>query len=190
MTIYSFDDIIRMPKSIHSVPLSPTGEYTIPLWRPVSWIGFAYFLVVELLFVIASKIPVLNVLSESFAPLAYYVVFPIGVVWLAFKIELEGLKPHTWALAYLLYLRRPKRTLAGRAMTAEGEKISYTGRVRILWDLNAPRLQRGWVTGGHIVTTVPARFTHAIFHRSQVIAPDERGRAVDHEVQGKLQVRP
>jgi hypothetical protein len=191
VTIYSFDDVIRMPKSIHSVPLTPTGDFNIPLWRPVPWIAFIYFIAVELVFVIAAKVPVLDLLSQSFAPAVYYFVFPVGVVWFAFKVELEGLKPHAWVLAYLLYLRRPKRVLGGDAVTAVGEAVAYSGRVRIWWDLDAPRLHDGWVTGGRVRTTVPVRFAYALRHRKQVIRPDDdRGRLADHEVEGRLQVRP
>jgi hypothetical protein len=189
VTIFSFDDVIRMQKRIHAIPLTPTGEYTIPLPRSVPWIGFVYWIVTLLIFIVAAKVPVLDVVSESFAPLVYYGGFPIAVVWLAFNVELEGLKPHAWALVHLRYLRRPKRTLAGRAVPAEGEKISYSGRASFSWDLNAPRLHRGWVKGGRVVTTVPVRFTFSLRHRRQVIAPSARGRLADHDVESKLQVR-
>lgn len=191
MTIYSFDDVLRAPKSIHSVELTPGGQTKIALWRPVPWIGFLYFVVVELLFVVATHVPVLDVVSEVFAPLVYYVAFPIGVVWLALHVELDGRLPHLWALSYLLYLRRPKRTLAGRRVDAAGTRTDYSGRVRVWWDLHAPRLQHGWVVGGRVSTTVPARFTHALWHTHQVVvADDERAPVVDHVVRERLQVRP
>lgn len=190
MTIHSFEEVIRAPKSIHSIPLTPTGGHSIPLWRPVTWISFIYFCGLVFAFAIAAKVPGLDLLSKSFRPVVYYTVFPAGIVWLAFYTELDGLQPHVWFLSYLRYLRRPKRTLCGQALLADGDKTSYGGRVKIWWDLNSPRLHHGWIAGGRVTTTVPVRFTHAIFHRHQVMVPDDdRGPTVDHEVQGKLQVR-
>lgn len=189
MTIHSFDDVLRAAKSIHSVELTPGGT-KIPLWRPVSWISFLYFAVVEIVFVLAARVPVLDVVSQMFAPLVYYVAFPVGVVWLAFRVELDGRAPHLWAISYLLYMRRPKRTLAGRQVSAAGSSLSYAGRVRIWWDLQAPRLHRGWVSGGTITTNVPVRFTHVIRHRHQVLVGDSSGAAASHEVQRRLEVRP
>jgi hypothetical protein len=115
---------------------------------------------------------------------------PFGIVWLAFNVSLDGLAPHVWAITYLLNMRQPKCSIAGHSVPLDGDTIRYGGKVKIWWDLNAPRLHRGWVTGGKITTSVPVRFTHAIRHRSQVIRPDNDGICVDHEVQGKLQVRP
>lgn len=190
MIIHSFDDVLRAPKSIHSVELTPGGQTKIALWRPVPWIGFLYFVVVELVFVLMAKAPVLDVLSESFAPAVYYVALPVGVVWLALYGELDGRAPHRWAISYLHYLRRPKRTLAGRSVALAGTRVDYSGKARVWWDLHAPRLHRGWVTGGRVATAVPVRFTYAILHRRQVVVPDDRGIHAEHEVQGRLQVRP
>lgn len=190
MIIHSFDDVLRAPKSIHSVELTPGGKTKVPLWRPVPWIGFLYFVVVELFFVVATHVPVLDVASESFAPLVYYVALPVGVVWLALHVELDGRLPHLWALSYLLYLRRPKRTLAGRPVDPVATRTDYSGRVRVWWDLHAPRLQHGWVVGGRFSTTVPARFTHALWHTRQVVTSSEHGSiVVEHAVEGRLQVR-
>lgn len=191
MTIHSFDDVLRAPKSLHSVELTPGGKSKIPLWRPVPWIGFVYFILVELVFLIAAKLPVVGVASQMFAPLVYYVALPIGVVWLALYAELDGRSPHAWAISYVLYVARPKRVLAGREMVAPGTRIDYAGRVRIWWDVHAPRLHHGWITGGLVSTSVPVRFSYAILHRRRVIAPDVNGdNCIDHTVEGRLQVRP
>lgn len=191
MMIYSFDDVLRAPKSLHSIEVTPGGKSKIPLWRPVPWIGFVYFVLVELAFVIAAKLPVTGVVSEMFAPLVYYVALPVGVVWLALYAELDGRSPHAWAISYALYMAQPKRTLAGREMVAPGTKIDYAGRVRIWWDVHAPRLHHGWITGGLVSTSLPVHFTYALLHRSRVIAPEAGGaNCVGHVVEGKLQVRP
>lgn len=190
MIIHSFDDVLRAPKSIHSVELTPGGT-KVALWRPISWISFLYFAVVELVFIIAARLPVLNVFSEMFAPLVYYVAFPAAVVWLAFKVELDGRAPHMWVLSYLRFLRRPKRTVAGQAVTPAGTEVDYSGRVSVTWDLHAPRLHRGWARGGVLSTPLPVRFSHAILHGRQVLRVDEKhGQPTIHEVNGKLEVRP
>jgi hypothetical protein len=190
VTIFSFDDVLRAPKSIHSVELTPGGQTKIPLWRPVSWNAFGYFVVVALVFFLASRLPVIDVFSHMFAPLVYYFAFPFGIVWLAFKVELDGRQPHAWAISYLRYLRRPKRVLAGRTMAAPGTEVTYGGRVRVWWDIHAPRLHHGWVVGGRVSTAVPVRFTHSLWHRSQVVVPDaDRAPCVAHEVRGRLRVR-
>lgn len=190
MIIYSFDSVLRQQKSIHSIELTPGSKTKIALWRPVPWIGFLYFVFVELAFIIAAKMPVADVVAEMFAPLVYYVAFPIAVVWFVLRVEFDGRPPHKWLISYALYMRRPKRTLGGRPVDAAGKCFRYAGRVKIRWDLNAPRLQRGRVVGGTISTAVPAQFTYAILHGRPVLK--SRGdRLVDgYEVQKKLEVRP
>lgn len=188
--IYSFDAVLRAPKTLHAIELTPNGSHKIPLWRPIAWINFIYFIIVVALFVLAAHVPVLDVMSDMWAPLVYYVVFPFGVTWLIFQVDFDGRVPHLWALSYLVYMRRPKRTIAGRRMTPSGTKTPYAGRVKTTWDLNAPRLHHGWVTGGRVSTSVPVRFTHSVLHRSQVLERSEaRHHCSDHAVQGKLQVR-
>jgi hypothetical protein len=193
VTIHSFNEVLRASKVIHSVELTPGGGYKFALWRPVPWIALLYFVVVELFFVLAARTPVIGLLYQAFSglfsPAVYYTVLPFGVVWLAFRVELDGRPPHLWALSYMRYLVRPKRTLGGRAVGPSGKAISYSGRVRIWWDLDAPRLHRGWVRGGRVSTNVPARFTHALRHRHQVlVADDDRLLVLGHEVHGRMQV--
>lgn len=190
MTIHSFDDVLRQRKSLHSVQLTPGGE-TFALWRPVPWIAFGYFLIVAFVFFIASKLPVLGIVRDTFPGLSYFVVLPAIVVWGVFFAELDGIPPHRWATNYLRFLARPKRTLGAHVVAPDGRTVRYAGKVAIWWDLNCPRLHHGWVTGGKVATTVPVRFTHAIIHRRQVMASDDRRYvACGHEVDGKLQVRP
>jgi hypothetical protein len=194
LIVYSFDAVLRQRKMVHSVQVTPGSKDKIALWRPLSWMSILYFAIVELVFVIVAKLPLLNLpyelISAFFSPAVYYVL-PAGVVWLLFNAQLDGRAPHLWAYSYLLFLVRPKRTLAGRAVGAVEKTVSYAGKVGIWWDLHAPRLHHGWVTGGRITTSVPVRFTHAISHRNQVmVSDDDRIAAVDHEVEGKLQVRP
>jgi hypothetical protein len=205
VTIYSFDAVLRQRKMVHSVQVSPGSKDKIALWRPLSWMSILYFAIVELVFVIAAKLPVLNIpyeiVATFFAPAIYYLL-PAGVVWLLFNAQLDGRAPHLWAYSYLLFLVRPKRTLGARSVRAAGQTVSYAGKVKIWWDLHAPRLHHGWVIGGRVTTNVPVRFTHAIFHSRQIMVFDPNRSvgtpdrldptaiAIGHEVQGKLQVKP
>jgi hypothetical protein len=192
--VHSFDDVLRQPKTLHAVELTPGGQTKIPLWRPVPWIGIGYFVVIELVLAVAAKTMILDwpyeVVSAISSPLVYYTVLPIGLVVLAFQVELDGMAPHWWLLAHLLYMRRPKCSYVGEAVPVTGAKIRYGGKVKIWWDLNSPRLHNGWVTGGKISTTVPVRFTYAILHRRRVVKPDSNGKAIEsHQVDKKLRVR-
>lgn len=194
MIVHSFDETLRTPKMLHSIETSPGGQTKIALWRPLPWIGIGYFMIIELLLVLAAKHPVVNLpyelVSSLLSPAVYYTVIPVGIVWLAFQVELDGLPPHWWLLAYVLYIRRPKRTLCGEAVPMPGTEIRYSGKVKIWWDLNAPRLHNGWIIGGKFSTSVPASFTYAIFHRRRVLEPnDDYETITDYEVDGKVQVR-
>lgn len=159
------------------------------MWRPVPWIGFVYFGAVELIFIIAARLPLLDVLSELFAPLVYYVVFPIGVAWLVMFVELDGRSPHLWAISYLRFLIRPHITRAGAPVQ---DSADYGGRMRIWWDLAAPRLHHGWVRGGIVTTTISGRFTHALLRHCQPVlcGDDDREPVVGYEVEDRLEIRP
>jgi hypothetical protein len=189
--IYSFDSVLRARKTIHSVELTPGGGHTVALWRPVPVIAGIYFAAVWAVLFIAARLPVLDVVSQMFAPLVYYVAFPAGIVWLSMNAHLDGRSPHKWAISYLLYLRRIKRTIAGRKADEDGTKTVHRGKVSIWWDITAPRMHHGWVAGGRITTAVGVRFTHALLHRHQVVRPDDDRRPVlEHDVERRLEIRP
>jgi hypothetical protein len=191
MIIHSFDDVLRAPKEIHSFELSPGGR-KVGLWRPVPWIGIGYFAVAELAFYLAYRLPVLDgiyaFVTLFFTPLVYWAL-PIALVYVMMRVEFEGLSPHSWISAFLLFALRPRRTLAGRRIQAAGTKMSHRGKVRFWHDVHSPRLHHGWIIGGSFSTNVPVRFSYAIRHRSQIIRPGGKP-ARDHVVEGKLEVRP
>jgi hypothetical protein len=195
VTIYSFDDVLRAPKSIHSFELSPGGK-RIALWRPVPWVGLLYFIVVEIAFLIAERIIPFTaifdlVMATEAAWITYHLLLPIGGVWLAMNAELDGRRPHMWAISILHWASGPRRTMAGQRIPVAGSKIAYGGRVRVFWDVTAPRLHHGWVKGGKVSTSLPVRFTHSVLHRRSVIAPgDSQGVMLDqYEVSNRLEVR-
>lgn len=193
MIIESFDDVLRTPKRLHAIELTPGGQ-KLPLWKPVSHASAQLFVVIEVVLIFMAKVPLLDFLHELVASMfgswAYYTVLPAGIVWLAFYAELDGRAPHLWAYSYMLFLIRPKRTIAGRPMKSSGTKIRSAGKIKIWWDLDAPRLHHGWVRGGRVTTNVPVNFAHSFRHTKPTIrANDDYARIVEYEVAQKLEVR-
>jgi hypothetical protein len=123
-----------------------------------------------------------------FTPLVYWAL-PLALVYAMMRVEFEGLSPHRWIYSFALFLIRPKRTLAGRRVPADGTKMSHRGKIRFWHDIHSPRLHHGWITGGRFSTNVPVRFTYALRHHRQVVRRGDRC-ARDHVVDGKLEVRP
>jgi hypothetical protein len=190
VTIYSYDEVLRAPRSFHSFPLSP-GGHQMALYKPVPWISLVYFAVVELLVVVLAHTPPGHALIAVLKPLCYYAALPGGVVWLVMHVELDGRSPHRWTYSYLKFLARPRRTLAGSAIARPGRRIVTSGSVRVLWDAHAPRLHHGWLRGGVLTTSVPVRFTFSLRHRSRVVVgDDERVCVAGYAVHDRVQVRP
>lgn len=193
MTIYSFDGALRARKEAHSFEVAPGKK--VALWRPVAWVAVGYFAVAVLVFMIIERfIPFVAmfdlVMATEASWVLYYALIPAGVVWFSMNAELDGRHPHRWAISTPAWIASPRRTLAGRSIPLAGTKISYAGRVRVHWDINAPRLYSGWVRGGKVSSTVPVRFSHALTHRRPVISPDGDGVILsDYEVD-RLEVRP
>ena len=193
MVIEPFDDVLRSPKRLHAVELTPGGQ-KLSLWKPVPYdVAKLFVAVLAVLFVMA-RVPVLDLLHEFVSVMfgggvAYYVALPAGIVWIAYYAELDGRSPHRWAYSYLLFLLRPKRTIAGRPVKRDGATVRYKGKTKVWWDLHAPRLHHGWVRGGRVTTSVPASFTSSFRHTNPVMRVDgDYAPVVDREVV-KLEVR-
>jgi hypothetical protein len=191
MIIHSFDDVLRQPKEWHSFEVSPGGR-RVGLWRPVPWLGVGYFVLAELIFFLAYKLPVLHAfyafVTLFFTPLVYWSI-PLALVCAMMRVEFEGLSPHRWVATFVLYAIRPRRTLAGRACPVDETKMSHRGKIRFWHDVHSPRLSHGWIIGGSFSTNVPVRFTYAMRHRRQVVRPGGRP-ARDHVVDNRIEVRP
>jgi len=191
MVIHSFDEVLRQPKMLHSIEVTPGGQTKFALWKPVSWIAVSYFGVAFLALLIFSKTAPGDMLVSFLSPLVYFIVLPGGIVWLILYSEMDGRAPHVWFWAYVRYFLRPKRTVGGRPAPLPGTKTIYTGKIRISWDLNAPRLKHGWVKGGTVSTSVPVRFTHALRHRHRVMRPSDSDNVLtDYEVAGRMEIKP
>lgn len=202
MTIYSFDGVLRLPRTMHTVQLWPSGP-RIPLPRPTPSIAFIYMGAVFVLTLAVDRAlgvttiltSVLSAVSGGRAFLAAWALFHLGLsaglVWLAMNVEIDGRAPYRWLYSCARYLLREHYTLCGRHARRPGEVARCGGKTTILWDVDAPRLQHGWVRGGCVSTTVGARFTSSLLHSKQVIKADAaRERVVDHAVDGALEVRP
>lgn len=186
---------------MHSVEVMRGRRIALP--RPVRGMAFIYFAFVELaLFVIDNFIPmtamlgsVLSVLSGGDASIAawlvVYAILPSGIVWAMSNAEIDGRSPHFWVLSFFRYLKRPKRTLAGRPVRREGTCSTCSGRVRVWWDIGAPRLHHGWISGGKVSIDSGVRFAHALIHRHLTLRPDDDCESLrDYEVEDRLEVKP
>jgi hypothetical protein len=200
--IVSFDGVLRQPRTMHTWELWPGGP-KIALPRTMPLISIAYFAVVLLAMIVGNHVvPVaggagflLSKLSGGNASLAadvmVYLVIPGAVVYFALNTEVDGRKPHNWAISVARSLISPRRTWGGVRAPSDDERVEYRSKVDFWWDEGAPRLQHGWVLGGRLSTSVAARFTFAFRHRHRVLKADDGGVIVDgYEVPGKIEVRP
>jgi hypothetical protein len=194
LIIHSFDSVLREPRKMHSFQWAP-GSPRVALWRPIEMMAVVYFIAAEVVVLVAdnmvSFVDVLDmVFARGAAMVLYYVIAPVGLVWIAMSLEIDGRSPHRWLISAMRYFRRPSRTLAGRAVRAESSRTAYRGRIRFRWDLAAPRLHHGWVRGGRISCRDTVRFSHAFRHSHPVIKASDDGTLVRNRDVAKLEVRP
>lgn len=202
MVIHSFDGVLRQRRTMHSFQVS--WMHRVPLYRPIPYIAF-YFYFPLMAIVVATfnrVIPVYTMLNAALSTLsggqagiaawlAYYVAIPLGVVWIAFNVEIDGRSPHRWVVSCARFITRRKRLWCGQRARSDGERVRYRGRMRVWWDISAPRLHHGYVRGGRVTTAVPVRFTHALRHTAPVMKADnEHSPTVGYEVPGRIEVRP
>jgi hypothetical protein len=121
--------------------------------------------------------------------IAFYFYFPLMAI--AFNVEIDGRSPHRWVVSCARFITRRKRLWCGQRARSDGERVRYRGRMRVWWDISAPRLHHGYVRGGRVTTAVPVRFTHALRHTAPVMKADnEHSPTVGYEVPGRIEVRP
>lgn len=201
MVIHSFDDVLRRQRQMHSVEVSRGRRVALP--RPVRYIAVIYFATIELVILLIDNFaPVVSILSAPLGLLAsgnvkpaafliIYVVIPAGLAWLSMNIEIDGRSPHLWIFSCLRYFARPKRTLAGRSVRHESSRSTYNGRVHVWWDIGAPRLHHGWISGGKVSVGTGVRFTHALIHRHLMLRIDDGCKSLcGYEVEDRLEVKP
>jgi hypothetical protein len=191
--VESFEDVLRARRRQHTVNFRPNGKrYALP--RPVAWLDAIYFgvlfvatLAIDKLLHVVGLIEMVFHAESSWV--LFHLVLPGALLWLANNAQFDGRKPHMWVWSYILFLLRPKRTLAGRTMSSK--PIHYKSRVRFWWDELAPRLHHGWVIGGTISTLSGVRFTYSLRHRKPVVRPSHRHQPADHHAVAKrMEVKP
>lgn len=200
--IYSFDGVLRQPRTMHALELWPGGP-RVALPRTMPLISLAYFAVALMAMVVVNHVvPIVSIFGSLLSALAGgraniaagvlgYIIVPCTVVYLAINSEIDGRKPHNWLLSVARSLFSPRRTWCGATAPADDERVEYLTRVSFWWDEGAPRLQHGWVRGGRLSVVVPARFTFALRHRHRVLKADVDGKVVDdYEVPGRIELRP
>jgi hypothetical protein len=191
--VESFEDVLRARRRQHTITFRPGGT-PWPLYRPVAWLDVGYFAALFVLSLMINRLLHVDALIEHVvhpgaAALIFKVMLPWTLIWTLGNAQLDGRKPHRWAWSYVRFFTRPKRTLGGRTMRAL--PLVYAGRVRLFWDITAPRLHHGWVRGGSVSTTGGVRFTHALRHRHSVIRPSERHPAITgYPVPERVEIRP
>lgn len=201
MTINSFHDVLRQPRTMHSLEL-PFSTKRIGLPRPVPYISAIYFVLIVVALMTANKvIDIIPTMGSIFSSLSggnasiaatatYFVLIPAAIVWAAMNAEVDGRAPHRWAFSCAQFLVRNKRTICGASARKIGCRVNYRGKIGFLWDIDCPRLQQGFITGGFLSTSVPVRFTYSFRHCKRRIVPSSDGVLLDaHEVDGKIEVR-
>jgi hypothetical protein len=201
VTIYSFDQVLRQRRRLHSIEATRTKR--IALWRPVPLIAIAYFAAVELVIMALDNFvsfvsfvdAVLSRISGGSASivawLICYAAVPAAIVWLAMNSEIDGRAPHRWAFSCLRFLVKDKHTFCGqpRAARRRARPLPRQGQVLVGRRRPAPAPRLG-----------PRRarlhaLACALRPRAAPPPPDHGRRRRGHEVTGyevadRLEVRP
>lgn len=185
---------------MHSIEVFPGKR--VPLLRPVAYVNLLYFAaallammaldnVFSLVAIVGAPLHLVAGRAEIASWACCYLLVPAAIVWFATHASVDGRLPHRWAVSFLRYLVRPKRTTAGQPIRREGARSAYRSKIGVRWDLATPRLHHGWIKGGAISSSVQVKFTHAITHKSPVVRGDDQGSPLfEYEVEERLQVRP
>lgn len=126
MTIHSFHRVIKVRHVIRSVNYAP-GKTFRPRW-PVPLVELAYAAGILVVFVGISRLPVIG--SVSHLPFGLWWVIPVWLVAGTRMAKLDGRNPHDYAVAWVRYHRRPRRTIAGRRIPHDGQRRRIRFHVR------------------------------------------------------------
>ncbi len=178
MVIESYAAVFEQERRLYSWEVDPTtgkrwhvpSANGIPL-RGVAYYGVAwiavFWIVVAPAVAVLLAVPPLGDLFGLFpfvlqAALVLGVVFglPGALAYAAMVAKVDGRPAHLWLLAYASWRLRPKRTVHGQRVRAAGDPYPLPRRLRVRWDLSAPRLQRLRVRGpARVEFAVPVRFS-------------------------------
>jgi hypothetical protein len=187
VTIHSFRRVLRIRRSVYTIPWSPGRALILP--HPVPLMGITYFALLEALFLILSRLPVIGAVASGM-PWHSFWVLPLWITFAAMTATLDGRLPHRWAMTYIEFRLRPRRRVAGRRVMAEGETRNVGGRVRTYFDEHDVVLHRGRIHGPATVCfAVPIRFRLGM-RGGFVAVADENGHYATSDVTDRLEVRP
>ena len=186
MTIHSFRRVLKVRRHIHAIPWNPGKSLILPV--PVPLLGLTYFVVLELVFILISRLPVIGLLSHL--PWKIWWIIPVWVAWWALHTEFDGRMPHLWVRSWIAFRLRPKRTRGGVALAEPETRMRW--RLRQWVDEHAPDLHRARVTGPATVHfNVPVRFGLGFLRGDFVARPGEYAPDYQvHEVKDRLEVKP
>jgi hypothetical protein len=188
MVIHSYRRVLKVRRHIHAIPWK-NGQ--IVLDYPIPLREFTYFGILEVLFILISRLPVLGVFAHVL-PYHFWFVVPFLVVYAVYISSFDGRMPHRWLQSWFAFLLRAKQTRAGLPVKRGGR---FRGRQRWWVDEHAPDLHRARVSGPAVVdfnvpasvksSLVPSLNAAVVVARPSRHAPDHQ----THHVAGRMEVK-
>lgn len=156
LVVRSYRRVFRIERRIHRI-----DRFLLPVPGGLPLRGLLYFLGALVALLALGLLPGLGpVLGLVPAPLRYAVV-PAGLAVLGSQAAPDGRSAHRFALAWLRYRLRPRRTVAGRPVPLEGQAVSLAATLALAADEHGPRVRRARVRGPAVV-----RFSESLPLRS------------------------
>jgi hypothetical protein len=154
MIIHSFDNILRMPRQMHSFEILPGRRIALP--RSVPWISAVYFAVIELALVLASHVisfvaalsSVIGIVVDgNLKPAGFlisYVLIPAGLTWISMNVEIDGRAPHRWIVSACATSSVPSASISAERCARRGLRRPTAARCAC----GGTRRRRGCSTAG------------------------------------------
>jgi hypothetical protein len=142
LMVRSYRRVFEVDRRIYRV-----DRWALPVPGGVPLRGVVYFVLALCAVLVLGSLPgVGEVLGGVSAPLRL-VVIPLAVAALGTQAAPDGRSAHRYAGDWLRLRLRAKRTVAGRAVPAEGEPVAWGGGVASAWDEHRSVVRRGLVHG-------------------------------------------
>jgi hypothetical protein len=113
-TIRTYRGLQKVERALHSIRVQPGKHWPLPY--PVTWRVAVYLVALEVLIYAVTRTPFGMLVPSSF--LIRWVVIPGLAAWLAANSRVDGRFAHVALLDLGAYLKRDRRTSAGRALPA------------------------------------------------------------------------
>ena len=147
LVIRSYRRVFEVDRRIYRV-----DRWALPVPGGVPLRAVGYFVATVLLVLVLGALPGTRELVGALSPPLRFVVVPLAVALLGVQAAPDGRSAHRFALDWLRYRLRARRTSAGRVVALEGEPVRWDATLAVRWDHDSPQLRRGRVRG-------PARVT-------------------------------